>query len=131
MGETVFNQDWMALDWHADDKTLELKWKEATAGMGGEGFQLSLAMYAAEAAAHGAKSLLVDTRAFRFGDFQSVEEWRQRTIIPLYNHGGARRFAYIFPESFDLPPQKEADNTESFATRYFHSYDDARSWLRQ
>lgn len=129
MSKQLFDHEWMALELDDEHERLDLIWKPATAEMGAEGFQLALSMYAAEAVVRCAKNLLVDTRGFRFGGFGEVEPWRQKSIIPLYNHAGVTRFAYVFPEGVDLPPAKEAGDGEEFATRYFGSYDDAVSWL--
>ena len=129
MSTRVFDHDWMALDFDEGAQRLDLIWKTATADMGAEGFQLCLAMYASEAVARRAEKLLVDTREFRFGGFADVEPWRQATIIPLYNHGGAKRFGYVFAEGMSLPPSQPAGDGVDFETRYFDSFDAVVDWL--
>lgn len=124
----IFSDPFM--DFTIEDGILCLDWKPDTASMTAQQFRLSLAGYAADAVAHRASGLLVDTTDFRFTNPAVVEEWRQQTVIPLYNLAGVQRMAYVFPGEGSLPPTRPRSKSERFETRYFRTRNEALGWLR-
>ena len=127
----IYDDELMTLDIHEETSTLRLLWKPATKNMSNQSFQLALALFAAEAVSNRVRNLMVDVRQFAHKGFEKVEDWRQRSIIPLYNRSSVTKFAYILPAPAELKPVREASEREAFTTGFFHSDADALQWYAQ
>ena len=110
-------------------RAIELDWKAGTSEMAAGDFQEALEHLAGHIRDHGATGTLIDVRSFQFSMTPELERWRVANIIPAYNAGGLRRFAYLLPPGAEYRPGDGGDGAD-FATEYFHDADAARAWLR-
>ena len=128
----IYDDHFMTLDCNRETSTLRLIWKPTTRELGPEGFQLALALFAAETVARRVRSVLVDVREFHAHDAPpKVEDWRQDVIIPLYSRSSITRFAYLLPAGAPAKPVREAAGGERYDTGFFNAEADAVSWLAQ
>lgn len=115
---------------HNDDtSSIELEWKPSTADMSAADFQRALEHLAKHIGEHGASGTLIDVRSFRFAMTPELDVWRQEEIIPAYNAGGLKRFAYLLPTGVGYRPDGGGD-AATFTTDYFDEQERARAWLR-
>jgi hypothetical protein len=111
-------------------RSIELDWKDTTAGMTGEDFKQALEHLAGHIRDQAASGTLIDVRSFRFAMTPELDQWRLATIVPAYNAGGLKRFAYLLPPGVPYRPG-DGGETAAFATDYFDDPERARSWLRE
>ena len=121
--------DYWAMSHNEPARAIELDWKAATRSMSAEDFQRALQHLADHIRDRGATGTLIDVRSFGFSMTPELERWRVAKIIPAYNAGGLRRFAYLMPPGVDYRPGDGGDGAE-FVTDYFHDADQALAWLQ-
>jgi hypothetical protein len=115
---------------HNDDaSSIELEWKPSTADMSAADFQRALQHLAKHISEQRAGGALIDVRNFHFAMTPELDGWRQEAIIPAYNAGGLKRFAYLLPPGVEYRPGGGGD-AATFATDYFDDQERARAWLR-
>jgi hypothetical protein len=115
---------------HADAGYLEIRWYDTTDDMSAPEFQDWLAAFAAEVERRQRPGILVDGTRFLMDPANLNEQWRDEHIIPHYNAGGVRKFAFHMPEgmpAIGAPPEREGPAT--FPTAYFARRQDALDWL--
>jgi hypothetical protein len=115
---------------HADAGYLEIRWYDTTEGMSESQFQDWLAGFAGEVERLRPANVLVDNTSFLMDPANSNGEWRDEHIVPRYNAGGIRKFAFHMPEgmpAIGAPPAPEAPAT--FPTGYFARRQAALDWL--
>jgi hypothetical protein len=115
---------------NADTSSIELGWKDATSAMSVDDFKEALQHFAGHIREEAATGALVDVRRFRFATTADLEPWRLQNIVPAYNHGGLKRFAYLLPVGTQYRPGDGGEQAE-FTTDYFEDLDAARTWLKQ
>jgi hypothetical protein len=115
---------------HADARFLEIRWYDTTEEMSAGEFQDWLACFAAEVERRHRAGVLVDGTRFLIDPANMDAEWRDLHIVPRYNAGGVRKFAFHIPEgmpAIGAPPQREGPAT--FRTAYFARRKEALDWL--
>jgi hypothetical protein len=96
--------------------------------MTADDFKLALEHLSDHIGEQSATGTLIDVRSFRFRMTPELDSWRQERIIPAYNAGGLKRFAYVLPPNVPYRPG-DGGAEARFTTDYFDDLDDARSWL--
>jgi hypothetical protein len=114
---------------NAQTRSIELDWKDATDQMTAEDFKQALEHFAGHIGGQSATGALVDLRRFGFATTPELEPWRVKNIVPAYNAGGLKRFAYILPAGAEYRPG--GGEGAEFVTDYFEDVADARAWLGQ
>jgi hypothetical protein len=116
--------------WDAGTRIIGIEWKESTAAMTDEDFKAVLETFAGHVEAQRARGILVDVARFQHTMGPGVEEWRVKNISNRYSAAGIQRFAFLFPEGASIPPtMNQSAPGEGFATRAFHSAEEATLWL--
>jgi hypothetical protein len=115
---------------NADTRSIELGWKDATSAMSVDDFKEALRHFADQIRDRAATGALVDVRHFGFTTTAELEPWRLQNIVPVYNAGGLKRFAYLLPVGTQYRPGDGGEQAE-FVTDYFDDLDTARGWLKQ
>jgi hypothetical protein len=126
---TLENNEYWEMTQNEDARAIELHWKAATAAMSAEDFKQALEQLASHIAGTDATGTLVDLREFGFAPTLELDEWRREKIVPAYNAGGLKRFAYLLPPGVEDRPGGSGDS-DAFATDWFDDAGEARSWLR-
>lgn len=125
-----YNDHFMTVDFDAERSILRLLWKESTFGMTADEFKTALVEYARLAEQTHAENLLVDVRQFRFAPSAEIGPWRLEHIAPMYNRAGVKKFAYIFPDADQAPPNmRQSAPGEEYDTNAFDSEEQARAWF--
>jgi hypothetical protein len=109
-------------------RSIELEWKGETSEMTAEDFKRALEGLVGHIRDHSATGTLIDVRSFGFRMTPELDTWRQEQIIPAYNAGGLKRFAYVLPPGMPYRPG-DGGAEARFTTDYFDDPDDARAWL--
>ena len=123
------DDDYWTMSHDEDASSIELDWKPSTAEMSAEDFKRALEHLAKHIGDQGASGTLIDVRSFKFAMTPELDRWRVVNIIPAYNAGGLKRFAYLLPAGAEYRPGDGGD-TATFITDYFDDPDRARAWLR-
>jgi|SRR5579872_1910647 len=110
------------------DRILTFIWTKRTAAMTDEDFKNGLVAYAKFAEVHKPLGLLINGTEFHFRPSEGLGDWRAKEIIPRYNRGGVKKFAFLNENFSELPPE-ERNPGEDFVTRYFNSERAAYEWL--
>lgn len=113
-----------------DINTIELGWKNNTSSMTADDFKLALEHLASHIGERSATGALIDVRTFQFRTTPELDQWRLENIIPAYNAGGLKRFAYLLPPGVEYRPGGGGDAAH-FITDYFDEPERARAWLRE
>jgi hypothetical protein len=129
MRNAIDRNEHLELSWDESTLTLSLWWLPSTSNMTPEQFRESMLLYAKRAEVCGARRLLVDTRQFGHTMSPDTEAWRREHVVPRYNKGGARRFAFVLPAGAELPPAVPAGDGKDYETRFFDALEDAHAWL--
>jgi hypothetical protein len=119
---------WM-MSHNEDTSSIELDWKPSTADMTAGDFQRALEHLAKHIGEKRASGTLIDVRSFKFAPTAELDVWRREKIVPAYNAGGLRRFAYLLRAGADYRPGGGGDE-DAFITDYFDDQERARAWLR-
>jgi hypothetical protein len=115
---------------HEDAGYLEIRWYDTTEGMSVGQFQDWLAGFAGEVERRRPSRILVDNTSFLMDPANSDGEWREENIVPRYNAGGVKKFAFHMPEGMPAigsPPAREG--TATYPTAYFGRRQAALDWL--
>jgi hypothetical protein len=118
---------------HKDAKFLEIRWYDATADMTAAQFQEWLIGFAEAVERASRPGILVDATSFRMDPANMDDEpaWRNKNIIPRYEKGGVKKFAFHMPEGMPaIGSAPEPEAPASFPTGYFGRRQDALDWLR-
>jgi hypothetical protein len=115
---------------NADANSIELDWKDTTGEMVDEDFKRALARLADHIRDQSATGVLVDVRTFAFRMTPELDHWRVEEIIPAYNAGGLKRFAYVLPPGIPYRPG-DGGASARFSTDYFDDPERARAWLKE
>jgi hypothetical protein len=124
------DHEFWTMTYNDDIKAVELRWKSPGGAMTGEDFKLALEHLAEHIRECSASGTLIDVRRFDFATTPELDQWRRETIIPAYNAGGLRRFAYLLPAGVDARPGGTGE-TDEFLTDYFDQPEAARAWLAE
>jgi hypothetical protein len=113
-----------------DDGYLEIRWYDATEDMSAGQFQDWLAGFAGEVERRRRPGVLVDATSFLMDQANMDEEWRVEHIIPRYNAGGLKKWAFVMPEGMPaIGGTPEREGPAKFLTGYFGRRQDALDWL--
>ena len=130
MGTTVYDDNWGSVVDHSDEGFLEIIWTDETSEMTGEAFNEWLGGFAGLVEQHRRPGVLVDSRAFMMEMELMDGEWRDRNIIPRYNHAGVEKFAFVMPPGMPaIGAEPAPEGPGSFPTGYFGTREDAVAWL--
>ena len=114
----------------ADPQYLEVRWYDTTGDMSAGEFQDWLAGFAAEVERRKRPGVLIDATRFLMDPANMNEQWRDEHIIPHYNAGGVRKFAFHMPEGMPaIGAAPEPVGPAAFPTAYFGRRQDALEWL--
>ena len=130
LATVLYGDRWGDIIDRPEDKCVEIRWFDTTAGMSGEDFNGFLKIYADHVENCGRAGGLIDAVQFAM-DMSKIEMgWRDEHIIPRYNAAGLKKFAFVMPAgmpAIGTPPAPEGP--ADFPTGYFGSRADALSWL--
>lgn len=115
---------------YGDAGFLEIRWYDATEDMSATQFQEWLAGFAEAVERLGRPGILVDATSFLMDPANMNMQWRDENIIPHYEAGGVKKFAFHMPRgmpAIGAPPEREGP--ASFPTGYFGRRQDALDWL--
>jgi hypothetical protein len=123
------NHDYWSMTYHPDINTVELVWKDTSSEMAADDIKMALEQLAEHIREKAATGTLIDVRTFHFAPTPELDQWRREQIIPKYNSGGLKRFAYLLPPGASYRPGGAGD-TDEFLTDWFDKLDAARAWLK-
>jgi hypothetical protein len=115
---------------HADAGYLEVRWYDTTEDLSKQQFEDWLAGFAGAVEHLRRAGILIDGTSFLMDPGNNDMEWRDANIVPRYNAGGVRKFAFHMPEgmpAIGAPPEPEGPAT--FPTAYFARRQNALDWL--
>jgi hypothetical protein len=115
---------------HADAGYVEIRWYDTTEAMTVAQFQDWLDRFASEVERRRRAGVLVDGTSFLMDQRNMDDVWRNEHIVPRYNAGGVRRFAFHMPEGMPAIGQPPAaEGPAIFPTAYFARRQTALDWL--
>jgi len=122
--------DFMNVSLDDTHRIQRLSWLPATEKMDTDGFQQNMLRFAELAEQHRPVGLLVDVREFRHRPAADTG-FRREQVVPRYNRGGVRRFAFLLPEGASAPATEPAapDGGPAYETRWFTNEPLAVNWL--
>jgi hypothetical protein len=113
-----------------ETRSIELDWKSGTSAMTADDFKAALEHLAGHIREQSASGALIDVRTFGFKMTPELDRWRLENVIPAYNAGGLKRFAYLLPAGMDYRPG-DGGGAARFTTDYFEDPEQARAWLKE
>ena len=125
----LHDDDFFTVLWDETAHLIGIDWKEATSAMTDEQFKAQLTLVAGCVEQKEARGILVDVSRFRHRPGPEVTPWRVKNISPRYSAAGVGRFAFLFPESVQVPPVMQSSPGESFLTQSFNNKEQAIAWL--
>ena len=129
MKQDVHNDSFARLEYDESRKCLELIWQDTTTDMSDEDFRRWLELFALKGTEFGASFMLVDGRAFKHHMTSELNAWRQEVIIPMFNSGGVRKFAFLLPQVAEADTEPRPEAGAEFPTAYFESRDQIEAWF--
>lgn len=128
--EQIHEDRFLRILWDKDTKIIRIDWKEATSAMTSEEFKAELMIFATHVEQKKAFAILVDVARFQHKMSPDVQAWRVENISSRYNAAGVKRFAFLLPKDSAIPPMmNQSAPGESFATRAFNNFEQAKGWL--
>jgi hypothetical protein len=129
--KAIETTEFMTVNLDDTHRIQRLSWLPATEKMDTAGFQRDMLRFAELAEQHKPVGLLVDVRAFHHKPAAETGPWRREQIVPRYNRGGVRRFAFLLPEGASTPAIEPAapDGGPAYETRWFTNEPMAVNWL--
>ena len=129
-GTQVYEDRFGAVIDRADAGYVELRWYDTTEAMSAAEFQDWLAGFAGEVERRQRPGVLVDGTSFLMDPNNMDEPWRNEHIVPRYNAGGVRKFAFHMPDGMPaIGGSPEREGPADFLTAYFGHRQDALDWL--
>ena len=125
----LHDDDFFKVLWDENARIIGIDWKEATSAMTDEQFKAALTLFAGHVEHKKARGILVDVSRFRHKPGPDVQPWRVKNISNRYSAAGVGRFAFLFPESVQVPPVMQSSPGESFLTQAFNNREQAIAWL--
>ena len=126
----LYRDRWGVIIAAADGRHIEIDWTDETAQMASEDFVPWLERFAGFIEDGQYDTVLVDARHFRMNPETLSMEWRDRKIIPRYNAGGLKKFAFVMPAGMPaIGTDPVAEGPANFPTGYFAELEDAHVWL--
>lgn len=108
-----------------ESETITLRWKKDTANFSDEIFKTEALKFLEIVKKYHCKRIVVDMREFFYTLGQELTEWRNKTIISVYNEIGVEKFAFITTK-----PTVQQDNpANTFITQYFSTEEQAKAWI--
>jgi len=128
--QELYRDPWGVIIAAADGRHIEIIWTDDTAQMSGEDFVPWLERFAGFVEDGRYHTVLVDARHFRMNPADLSMDWRDRQIIPRYNAGGLKKFAFVMPPGMPaIGSAPTAEGLAEFPTGYFGELADAYEWL--
>jgi hypothetical protein len=136
MSTEIANTEYAVIIHHDDWNTLELKWLPTTKDASEAEAREAMVLFATETEKLKPRSLIVDTTEFSHRWAEDMDAWREKEIIPLYNAGGVKKFAFITGEGVPFPTVESGadpapDGPAAFPTGWFITRDRAYQWLAE
>ena len=130
----VFKHAFYAFDLDEQASLLSFNWTEKSADMTDDDYKQALREYARLVVKLRARRALIDLQKFRYhlGDTDGLGAWWANEIVPLYNHAGLVKFAFVLPEGEQASPNEtpaKAEEGQKFLTKHFVTKQAAISWL--
>ena len=125
----LHDDDFFKVLWDEKARIIGIDWKEATSAMTDEQFKAALTLFAGHVEHKKARGILVDVSRFRHKPGPDVQPWRVKNISNRYSAAGVGRFAFLFPESVQVPPTMQSSPGETFLTQAFNNREQAIAWL--
>jgi hypothetical protein len=135
VSENVVGRDkWSQITFYDEWESLELKWLPSTSTASDSDLKMTMKAFADEAVGRRPHTLIVDTTEFHHTWGEGVMQWRDATIIPLYNQAGVAKFAFIANSNYPGPTVESGatprpDGPANFPTGWFESREAAYRWL--
>ena len=126
----VYEDKWGEVIDRPEADFIEIRWFDSTADLDAEGFQRWLTRFADEVERADRAGILTDGTVFRMDPSQMDADWRDANIVPRYNAGGLKAFAFHMPEGMPAigsPPAFEG--RAEYPTAYFATRAEATAWL--
>ncbi|HSS11944.1 MAG TPA: hypothetical protein VLL25_18800 [Acidimicrobiales bacterium] len=131
--QVVVSNEWGAITFYPEWKTLELKWGQKTRSMSDDGFKKTLQMLAEEGLKLRPSYMIIDATEFfhQLGD--GTLAWRDEHIVPLYNQAGVKKFAFLAtdraPGTVEKGAEPAPDGPATFPTAWFETEERMYAWL--
>ena len=112
---------------------LKFKWEDCT--LTSDRFKEIVSMVANKALEYHPKYLFVDARLNNFTMSIEVQEWHDKTIVPIYVKAGIRAIAFLIPTNiFSMVTHKQTfkkDNAkQAIKTQFFDSEQYVMDWFK-
>ena len=131
--QQVGSNEWGAITYHPEWKTLQLTWAQTTRSMSDDGFKQTLQMLADHGLRLRPASIIIDATEFFHELGEGTLAWRDEHIVPLYNEAGVQKFAFLVTEHMPGTVEKGAepipDGPAAFPTGWFETRDRMYGWL--
>ena len=135
MSELIVAEDqWSQIIFYDQWNSLELKWHSSTSTATDSDLKTTMKAFADEAVGRRPHTLIVDTTDFLHPWGEGVMQWRDATIVPLYNLAGVAKFAFIANRNYPGPTVESGatpgpNGPANFPTAWFESREAAYRWL--
>jgi hypothetical protein len=120
-------------DFDEQASVMTFLWTEKSADMTVDDYKNAIRNYAGFVLKHRARRALIDLRKFHYQvDGKAVGSFWEDEIVPVYNRAGLEKFAFLLPESANVPADETPaapESGEKFLTRQFASKPAALAWL--
>src|SRR5262245_19487112 len=103
MPDEVASTEYAVIIRYDEWDTLELKWLRTTEHATEAQARDTMALFAAKTAELKPRLLIVDTTEFAHRWADDMMVWRDEEIVPQYNAGGVKKFAFITGEGVPFP----------------------------
>ncbi len=134
MSVELYQDEFGSIYYYADEDILELRWSAATEHISDADFRRWLKLLGQHAIDQKIRFLVVDGRNFHGQPTpETVGDWRDQHVIPLYNQAGTEKFAFLVPHTTETTSTMPAADTgpANYPTQYFSSWDAIRAWFRE
>jgi hypothetical protein len=136
MKAEIYKSDYAVIEFEEDKKLMSFAYFESTFHMDDAEWQAYILKIVALSEQYQPKYLLSDSRKRHYIIGIEMQEWMAVTIAPCWMKVGVQKYAQIVAEEYitDLATQQTVEeahkkNPGLFETRFFHTYEDATSWL--
>jgi hypothetical protein len=131
--QQVASNEWGAVTYYPESKTLELKWGQKTRSMSDDGFKKTLQLLADQGLRLRPAHMIIDATEFFHEFAEGTLAWRDEHIVPLYNQAGVQKFAFLVTERAPGTLEKGADpvpdGPATFSTGWFETRERMYAWL--
>lgn len=131
VAELLDEDSFAKISFDKEKSLMKLEWLQDSKEMNGPHFQGVLYILGGFALQKKSKNIFVDGTKFLFQPTKDmIGIWRTANISPLYNQAGVKKFAFLFPPGYPMPPRNIQNMPyEDFPTGFFTSQNELIKWL--